>query len=134
MAIKISKAGTTPQRPPLQWEIWQVNQAASRAATNPPTPPDPYKIERPFIIISPNSYNSGGQEVVCLPISGEQFVKTFEVELTPKLVGGLTKISYVKCFKPVTIDVKYLKEFRGNLSDPSKISEIKETLKDFLEL
>lgn len=111
-----------------------MNQTASRAATNPPTPPDPDKDDRPFIIISPDAYNSGGQEVVCLPLSGKSFVATFEVELTPKLVAGLTKVSYVKCFKPVTIDVKYLKEYRGKLSDAAKIKDIKDTLKEFLDL
>lgn len=137
-SAKTRKAGTTPHRPPMRWEVWQVDQAASRAATHPPVPPDPDKDERPFIIISPDQYNSGGQEVVGLPISGEEFVPTFEVELMPAAVLGgtepLTKISYVKCYKPVTIDVQYLKTYRGRLTSAAKIKEIKDTVKEFFEL
>lgn len=134
MATRARKASAAPHRTPMQWEIWQVNQVASRAATSPPTPPDPDKNERPFIVISPNAYNRGGLEVVCLPISGKQYVQMFEVELTPELVSGLTKVCYVKCFKPVTMDVQFLKQYRGTLADDVKINEIRDTLKEFLEL
>lgn len=118
---------------PKQWDIWVVDQLESRANAIPPVPSDPSKPYRLFVVISPDDRNTNGSDIVVMPISTNQFIRTFEVTLKAG-TGNLPKDSYVKCHQPQSLHTKYLYGPFGNVDDAQLTEDIQEKLKDYLEI
>lgn len=130
--VKKRPAGATPQRPPMQWEVWEVDIASLRSAI-PEGRIDPDKGNRPYLIISPSDYNSGGDNVLGLPLHERSFHAFYEVELKTGEAGA-RKDGFIRCHNIMTIQTKFLTACWGTLSNAAKQQDIKERIKDFLEL
>ncbi len=117
---------------PKQFEVWVVDQELSRKHSIPPTPADPSKPYRPFIILSPNSANSSGSDIVCLPLSTKQFQKMFEVFISTS--EGIREDSYVKCYQPQTLHTDYLYGPVAYIKNAQIHEDIQEKLKEFLDI
>ncbi len=117
---------------PLIWEIWDLNQVASRSATNPKQPNDPKEQSRPYLVIADPM---GRATATCCSIQEALQPSTYltEVNLSNGYQGKITKNCVIKCHEIYTIEKKYFTKYICNL-DPTDINKVGDALYEFLKI
>jgi len=120
-----------------RFEIWNIKQKASQISSQPPQPGDSSKINRPYIIISPNAVNHIATYpfITVIPLQDRKKRKKYppDVWINPSKVNGLKKESIAFCQLVYTIEKTFL-DFRIGVLEISYQDEITEALKKFLVL
>ena len=119
-----------------KWDIWDFDQVAARANTDPQQPLDPMRPNRRYLIISDNAYlktTNENTKLLCLPIGENQTQASqlFNVVLKAGQ-AGCTKDCFVWCHEIYTLKAKYFFKKHGNAGFLE--SNVKRCLKILLDL
>ncbi len=114
------------------WEVWYVDQVASRHKSDPQQPKDPSGKTRMYVIICPKAHLDSGGWPVCIPIGTNCRSKMFDTEIKGG-EGGVTHDSFAWCNEIFTLDPRFFRNRIGVLPAHC-ITDIKDGIRDFLEL
>lgn len=92
-----------------KWDIWDFDQAAARANTDPQQPLDPSKPNRRYLIISDDALLKNAHadtKLLCHPLGENQINSLFALPLA-KGQAGCTKDCFVWCHEIYTLKAKY---------------------------
>ena len=111
-----------------KWDIWDFDQAAARANTDPQQPLDPSKPNRRYLIISDEALLKNAHadtKLLCHPIGENQINALFAVPLAAGQ-AGCTKDCFVWCHEIYTLKAKYFFKKHGSalfLADQVKLKQ-----------
>lgn len=118
-----------------RFEIWNIKQRASRISSQPPQPGDSTKIQRPYIVISPNAVNRVATYpfATVVPLQARKQRKKYptDVWISPSGINGIKKESIAFCQLLYTIEKTFF-DFRIGVLEKRYQDEIIEALSCFL--
>jgi len=120
-----------------RFEIWNIQQKASHASSQPPQPGDTSKTDRPYIIISPDAVNrvTSYPFVTVVPLQDRKQRKKYptDVWISPSRINGLKKESIAFCQLIYTIEKTFF-DFQIGVLEKLYQDEIIDALRMFLIL
>ena len=114
------------------WEVWHVDQDASRRNSDPQQPKDPSGKTRMYVIVCPQAHLDSDGWPVCVPIGSKCRSHLLDAEIKAG-EGGVHHTSYAWCNELFTIDPRFFIRKIGSLPNHC-ITDIKDGIRDFLEL
>ena len=120
-----------------RFEIWNIRQQASHGSSEPPQPADRSKVNRPYIIVSPDAVNQVAAYpfVTVIPLQDRKQRKKYPTDIwvSPSRANNLKKESIAFCQLIYTIEKTFL-DFRIGMLESAYQEEITAALRRFLVL
>lgn len=114
------------------WEVWYVDQEASRRKSDPQQPKDPSGKTRMYVIICPQTHLDSGGWPVCVPVGTKCRSRMFDAEIKGG-EGGVKHDCFAWCNEIFTLDPRFFRNCIGLLPGHCT-TDIKDGVRDFLEL
>ena len=117
-----------------KWEIWDLPQKIARKSSDPAQPLDKRRAQRPYLVISPDSFLAAGGAATCVPIQTDQPIGAFAVVPLDALSTGLKSDSFAVCSQIVSVPQSSFGAKLGVVKAKQIADSVESALKDYLDL
>ncbi len=117
-----------------KWEIWDIPQKKARKISDPAQPLDKRRNQRPYLVISPDSFLASGGAATCVPIQTDPPVGAFAVVSLDALSTGLKTDSFAVCSQIVSVPQSSFGTKLGAVRFGRITDDVGSALKDYFDL